>query len=157
MAIEPYSSTMGLSQARVSLAQAADTDRRALWRAHLAAHGPRALFPTEVEQIASPISYRQGSVGSQACLIARKKNRTNSLGCLSVGRRKDADSLGERHKFRQGSDLHFLHHPVAVGFNGPLGRAQRVADLLVGLTANDKLEDFALARRQRREMPANDV
>jgi hypothetical protein len=45
-------------------------------------------------------------------------------GRLSVtGRAQDADPLGKRDKFGQGSDLHFLHHPVAVGFNGALGPA----------------------------------
>ena len=53
--------------------------------------------------------------------------------------------------------MHFFHHPVTVGFDGALGRAQRVADLLVGMTANDKLEDLPLARRQRRKMPADDI
>ncbi len=67
----------------------------------------------------------------------------------SVARRtaQDADPLGKGDQFRYGSDLHFLHHPVAVGLNGALGRAQRVADLLVRLTANDEFEDLPLARR----------
>ena len=34
---------------------------------------------------------------------------------------------------------------------------QRAGDLLVGVAANDKFEDFPLARRQRRDMSANRV
>jgi hypothetical protein len=37
------------------------------------------------------------------------------LGCLSGSRGKNADPLGKRDKFRQGLDLHFLHHLVAMG------------------------------------------
>ena len=70
---------------------------------------------------------------------------------------KTPTRLGKGDKFRQGSDLHFLHHPLAMGLDRALGRAQRVGDLLVGLAANNKLEDFPLARRQCRDMSANDV
>lgn len=77
------------------------------------------------------------------------------LGRQSVSRPKNADPLGKGDKFRQGSGLHFLHHPLAVGLDRALGCAQRVADLFVGPTANDKFEDFPLARRQSRDMSAN--
>jgi hypothetical protein len=46
---------------------------------------------------------------------------------------------------------------MAVGLNGALGHAQRVAGLLVGLTANDKLENFPLAGRQLPDTRANQV
>jgi hypothetical protein len=37
------------------------------------------------------------------------------LGRLSVtGHAQNADPLGKRDKFGQGSDFHFLHHPMAV-------------------------------------------
>ena len=54
-------------------------------------------------------------------------------------------------------DLHLLHHPVAMGLDRAFGRAQCVGDLLVGLAANDELEHFPLARRQRRDMGTDDV
>jgi hypothetical protein len=54
-------------------------------------------------------------------------------------------------------DLHFLHHPVAMGLDCPFGGAQRIGDLLVGLAANDEVEDFALARRQCRDMNTDGV
>ena len=69
------------------------------------------------------------------------------LGRLS-GSRRNADAFGKGHKFRQGPNLHFLHHPVAMGLDGTFGTAQRAGDLLVGVAANDKVEDFPLARRQ---------
>ena len=53
--------------------------------------------------------------------------------------------------------MHFLHHPVAMGLNGTFGPAQRAGDLLVGVAANDKFEDFPLARRQCCDMSANHV
>ena len=69
------------------------------------------------------------------------------LDCLS-GSRHNADPLGKGHKLRQGSDLHLLHHLVAMGFHGTFGTAYRAGDPLVGVAANDKFEDFPLARRQ---------
>jgi hypothetical protein len=39
-----------------------------------------------------------------------------------------------------------------MGLDRAFGRAQRVGDLLVGLAANNQLEDFALARGQFRDM-----
>ena len=87
------------------------------------------------------------------------RNLRDRLGRLSGARHSDqnANPLAKRDKFRQGSDLHFLHHPVAMGLDRAFGRAQRVGDLLVGLAANDMFEDFPLARRQCRDMSANDV
>ena len=55
-----------------------------------------------------------------AALIYVKQG--GGLGRLS-GSRRNADALGKGHKFRQGPNLHFLHHPVAMGFNGTLGTA----------------------------------
>ena len=78
------------------------------------------------------------------------------LGRLS-GSRRNADALSKGHKFRQGPSVHFLHHPVPMGLNGTLGTTQRAGDVLVGGAANDKQKDFPLARRQCREMSANDV
>jgi hypothetical protein len=53
--------------------------------------------------------------------------------------------------------LHFLDHPLAVGFDCAFGRAQRARDLFVGLAANDKLEDLPLARREFPDISANHV
>jgi hypothetical protein len=36
---------------------------------------------------------------------------------LSGARLKNADPFGIGHKFRQGVDLHFLHHLLAMGFD----------------------------------------
>jgi hypothetical protein len=80
----------------------------------------------------------------------------DSLDCLS-GSRRNADTLSEGYKFRQGPNLHFLHHPMAMGLDGAFGTAQRVGDLLVGLAANDKVENLPLARRQCRDMSANHI
>ena len=43
------------------------------------------------------------------------KTVENWLGRLSaIGHSvKDADPLGQRHQFRQGMDVHLLHHPVS--------------------------------------------
>ena len=70
---------------------------------------------------------------------------------------QDTNPFGKRDKFGQRLNLHLLHHPVAMSFDGAFGRAQFVGDMLVGLAANDKFENLALARRQRRDMCANDV
>ena len=67
---------------------------------------------------------------------------------LPLALRADADPLGKRHKFRQGMCLQFLHHSLAMGFDGPFGTAYRPSDLLVVITADDKLKDFSLAWRQ---------
>jgi hypothetical protein len=45
------------------------------------------------------------------------------LGRLSRSRRKNADAFGKGNEFSQGLDLHFLHHPVAMGLDGALGPA----------------------------------
>ncbi len=73
------------------------------------------------------------------------------------GRRRDADPFGKRYKFRQGPNLHLLHDPVAMGLDGTFGTTYRAGDLLVGIAANDKLENFSLARCQRRDTRANNV
>jgi hypothetical protein len=36
---------------------------------------------------------------------------------LSGSRLKNADPLGKGHKFYQGLDLYFLHHPLAMRFD----------------------------------------
>jgi hypothetical protein len=97
------------------------------------------------------------SCGSHKTFSGVLHDNKDRLGSLPGSRRKNADPLGEGHKFRQGLDLHFLHHPVAMGLNGTFGPAQRAGDLLVGVAANDKFEDFPLARRQCRDMSANHV
>ena len=73
------------------------------------------------------------------------------------GSHKNAEPLAKGYKFRQGLDLHLLHHPVAMGLDGTLGTTQRAGDLLVAVAANDKVENLPLARRQCRDMSANDV
>jgi hypothetical protein len=70
-----------------------------------------------------------------------------------VGVRSAADRTPTRsagYKFRQGSDLHFLHHPVAMGLDGTFSPADRVGNLLVCIAANDKQKDFTFARRKLR-------
>ena len=57
----------------------------------------------------------------------------------------------------QALDLHFLHHSVAMGLDGPFGTAACAGNLLVGVAANDKFKNFPLTRRQCRDMSANDV
>jgi hypothetical protein len=47
----------------------------------------------------------------------------NCRGRQSGTRHKNADPLGQRHKFRDRLDLHLLHHLVAMGLDGALGRA----------------------------------
>jgi hypothetical protein len=71
--------------------------------------------------------------------------------------RHNADPLGKGHKFRQGPNLHFLHHPVAMGFDGTLGTTQRAGDVLVGVAANDTVENLPLAPRQCCDQSANHV
>src|SRR5258705_5673162 len=66
-------------------------------------------------------------------------------------------TLGKRHQLREGLDLHLLHHPVAMRLDRALGRTQYDGNLLVGLAANNELEDLPLARRQLRNMGAHDV
>jgi len=72
-------------------------------------------------------------------------------------RGKNADPLGQRNQFCHGSDLHFLHHPFAVGLDRALRATQRSGGMLVGMAANDKLKDFPLARRQCRDISASHV
>ena len=55
-----------------------------------------------------------------AALIYVKQGR--GLGRLS-GSRRNADPLGKGYKFRQGPNLHLLHHPVAMGLDGTFGTA----------------------------------
>ncbi len=50
--------------------------------------------------------------------------------------------LGNGHKLRQRFGLHFLHHIVAMGLHDTCGTAYRPSNLLVGIAANDKLENF---------------
>ena len=73
------------------------------------------------------------------------------------GNRRNADPLGQRHQFRHGSDLHFLHHPLTVRLDRALCAAQGIPSLLVGLAANNKLEDLPFARRQSRDTSANHI
>jgi hypothetical protein len=80
----------------------------------------------------------------------------NGLGRLS-GSRPNADPFGQRDQFRYGLDLHFLHHPVAVGLDGALGCAQRTGYMLIGVTENDEVEDLPLTRRQSPEAGAHAV
>ena len=95
------------------------------------------------------------------CPLGQDNAKTveNCLGGLSAAGRaaQDPSSFSKGNEFSQGLDLHFLHHPVAMGLNGTFGPAQRAGDLLVGVAANDKFEDFPLARRQCRDMSANHV
>jgi hypothetical protein len=72
---------------------------------------------------------------------------TDWLGHLSGSPLEDTGPLGKRDEFRQGLDLHFSHHPVAMGLDA-LRRAYCASYLFVGLAANDKVEDLLLAQRQ---------
>ena len=80
----------------------------------------------------------------------------DGLGCLS-GSGRNTGPRGNRDKFRQRRNLHFLHHAVAVGLDGTLGAAQRAGGVLVGRAADDKFEDLPLARCQCCDMRANDI
>ena len=97
------------------------------------------------------------SCGSHRTFSSVPEDNKNGLGRLSGSRRTNADPLGKGYKFRQGLDLHFLHHPVAMGLDGTFGPAQLAGDLLVCVAANDKFEDLPLARRQCRDTGANHV
>jgi hypothetical protein len=99
------------------------------------------------------------TASSKSCGSEKPRHDHNHLKLLrnSSSRRsvtgrtaQNADPLGEGGKFGQGLNLHFLDHPLAVGFDCAFGRAQRARDLFVGLAANDKLEDLPLARRVSR-------
>jgi hypothetical protein len=57
------------------------------------------------------------SSGSRKTFSGVAKDNENGLGRLS-GSRHNADPLGKRYKFRQGPNLHLLHHPVAMGLDG---------------------------------------
>ena len=93
--------------------------------------------------------------GSQAIAFIYVK-RGGGLSRLPRSRR-NANPFGNRYQFRQGPNLHFRHHPLAMGLDGALGTTQREGDVLVGVAANDKFKDFPLTRRQCRDMSANDV
>ena len=81
----------------------------------------------------------------------------DSLDCLS-GSRHNADPLGKGHKLRQGFDL--TSPPSRYG-DGPSRYALYSGSpkqfRLLGIAANDKLEDFPLARRQSPETCAHAV
>src|ERR1700675_4693826 len=70
---------------------------------------------------------------------------------------QNSGPLGKGDQLGESLYLHLLHHPVAMGLDRALGRTQYVADLLIGLAANDDFEHFALARRQRRDMRAHRI
>jgi hypothetical protein len=93
----------------------------------------------------------------QLQLPAQLSNSTARRSGCPFGSRQNADALGEGYKFRQGLDLHFLHHPVAMGLDGAFGPADCVGNLLVGVATNDKQKDFTFARRQCRDMSAYHV
>jgi hypothetical protein len=50
------------------------------------------------------------------------EDNENGLVRLS-GSRRNTDPLGKGHEFRQGPNLHFLHHPVAMDLDGTFGTA----------------------------------
>jgi hypothetical protein len=79
-----------------------------------------------------------GTIGVRKLL---KELTRPSVGCPTHRPRRRP--LGKGDEFRYGSDLHFLHHPVAVGFDSTFGCTQRVREVLVGLAANDEFEDLA--------------
>ena len=78
------------------------------------------------------------------------KTVSEALKCLGglAGTRRYADAFGKGHKFRQSPNLHFLHHPVSMSFDGAFGTAYCAGGLLVGVTAYDKVKNLPLARRQ---------
>jgi hypothetical protein len=59
--------------------------------------------------------------GSRAMALIYVK-QGSGLGRLSDSRR-NAEPLGKGHKFRQGPNLHFLHHHVTIGLDGTFGTA----------------------------------
>src|SRR4029077_19932225 len=92
--------------------------------------------------------------GSPQTIFTVLKNTKDDLDGLSGSRHKNPSPLGKGYKFRQGLDLHFLHHPVAMGLDGALSRAR---DLLVLFAADDKFKNLPLARRQCSDMSADHV
>src|SRR5439155_3837798 len=70
---------------------------------------------------------------------------------------QNSGPLGKGDQFGKGPHLELFHHSVAMRLDRALGRAQYAGNLLVGLAANDEFEDFALARRQLRNMGTHDI
>jgi hypothetical protein len=60
--------------------------------------------------------------GSHKTFSGVLEDSKNGLSRLS-GSRQNADPLGEGYKFRQGPNLHFLHHPFAMRLDGAFGTA----------------------------------
>src|SRR5258707_14969202 len=93
---------------------------------------------------------------SEAKPVPKSSDAMRTPPCLS-GCRRNAEAFGKGHKFRQRLDLHFLHNPVAMGLDGAFGRTDCAGNVLVGVAANDKVEDLTLTRRQCCDMGADDV
>ena len=53
-------------------------------------------------------------------ILATLRISKNALHRL-FGSRRNAQPLGKGYKFRQGSELHVIHHPAAMGLDGALG------------------------------------
>ena len=60
---------------------------------------------------------------------------------------QETDPLGRGDKYWQGLDLHFLHHPLAVGLDRPLRGSEFIRDLLVHPASHHQIEHLPLVRR----------
>ena len=89
-----------------------------------------------------------------AALQARKL--LNCLGRLCTSR-PEPDPFGERNKLGQCPNLHFLHHPLAMSFDGPFGAIEYDGNLLISLAGNDQQKEFPFARRQSSGLTANRI
>jgi hypothetical protein len=64
-------------------------------------------------------------------------------GCL-----KNPQPFRNRDELRKGSNLHLLHHSMAMSFNGPYRRPQLGCNLFVDLASNNKFENLSFPRGQ---------
>src|SRR6185503_9772206 len=64
---------------------------------------------------------------------------------------RDAALDGEAHQPRHVADAELFHQPRAVGLDGLLRERQTLGDLRPGVALGEKLQHFALARRQARQ------
>ncbi len=68
---------------------------------------------------------------------------------------QNANPFSKGDKFWQGLDLHFLHHPMAVGLDRARRGSEFIRDLLVDPASHHQIEYLPLARRQSRDMSAS--
>src|SRR3954467_4263560 len=89
---------------------------------------------------------------------AESRQRRFCLGDLEVftssspNRGQQPETLGNYRQFFKRLNLAFLHYIVAMHLYGSFRGPQRVSDQLMGLTANQQIEDLVLTRRELRKV-----